>query len=56
MGAQSEKRLGHLEARGPIVSLAEGNFTKYAEGKARSYNLVLLFTATGPSYNCMACR
>ncbi|CAN0448516.1 unnamed protein product [Laminaria digitata] len=43
-------------SRGPIITLSDGNFTRYAEGKDRPYHIVVLFTAAAPSYNCMACR
>lgn len=45
-----------LMSRGPIITLSDGNFTRYAEGKDRPYHIVVLFTAAAPSYNCMACR
>ena len=51
-----QKVLEHLAERGPVVTLTDGNFTRYAEGKSRPYHLVLLFTAMLPTYNCGSCR
>lgn len=54
--AQTEKRLEHLHARGPVVPLADSNFTRYVDGRTRPYHAVVLFTAMKSSYNCAACR
>ncbi|CAM9283828.1 unnamed protein product [Ectocarpus sp. 13 AM-2016] len=51
-----EKRVDHLASRGPVVTLADGNFTRYTEGKSRPYSVVVLFTALGAQYKCTACR
>ncbi|CAN0557070.1 unnamed protein product, partial [Ectocarpus sp. 8 AP-2014] len=57
-GGQSamEKRVDHLASRGPVVTLADGNFTRYTDGKSRPYSVVVLFTALGSQYKCTACR
>lgn len=55
----AEKTLDHLATRGPIVTLADGNFTRYADGKSaatKPYHLVVLFTALAPKYKCISCR
>ncbi|CAM9931258.1 unnamed protein product [Hapterophycus canaliculatus] len=52
----TEKKLEHLAARSPVVTLTDGNFTRYADGKTRPYSIVVLFTALGPQYNCVSCR
>ncbi|CAM9818866.1 unnamed protein product [Pylaiella littoralis] len=54
--AAKKKKLDHLASLDPIVTLTDGNFTKYAEAQSRPYHLVVLFTAFEAKYKCVSCR
>lgn len=42
-------------AQGGLVTLSDGNFSKFVVERPREYHAVLLFTATGAKYQCSVC-
>lgn len=44
-----------LLSASPVVSLSDKNFTKYVTERPRDYHAILMFTATGPQYQCGVC-
>ena len=54
----ANKRLKSLEEKiraGTMVSLTDGNFTKFVIDRPREYGSLLMFTATDPKYQCSVC-
>ena len=39
----------------PVLTLGDGNFSKFVVERPREYHAVLLFTATAPKYQCSVC-
>ncbi|CAM9279997.1 unnamed protein product [Choristocarpus tenellus] len=53
---KGEKKIKILRSRGPLVTLTDSNFTRFAVTQPRPYHLVLIFTATEPKFGCTFCR
>lgn len=48
-------QLSKLLSTSPVISLTDRNFTKFVTERPRDYHAILMFTATGPQYQCGVC-
>jgi thiol-disulfide isomerase/thioredoxin len=54
-GLERRKILATKYLSRPVISLTDGNFSKFITLRPRDYTAVIMFTALGPKYQCEIC-